>query len=110
MTQYSRKDIVCVACSVTQSCLTLCNSMDCSLPGSCVHGIFQARILEWDAISYSRGSSNTGIKPTSPVSPELQADSLGLSHQTNTQCTIFSTQLYYACLKLRLFCKIRYLK
>ena len=35
---------------VTQSCLTLCNPMDCSLPGSSVHGIFQARVLEWGAI------------------------------------------------------------
>ena len=35
----------------------LCNSMDCSLPGSSVHGILQARILEWVAISFSRGSS-----------------------------------------------------
>ena len=42
---------------VTQSCLTLCNSMDCSLLGSSVHGIFQARILGWLAISFSRGSS-----------------------------------------------------
>ena len=42
---------------VTQSCLTLCNPMDCSLPGSSVHGIPQARILEWVAISFSRGSS-----------------------------------------------------
>ena len=42
---------------VTQSCLTLCDPMDCSLPGSSVHGIFQARILEWVAISFSRGSS-----------------------------------------------------
>ena len=43
--------------SVTQSCLTLCDPMDCSLPGSSVHGISQARILEWVAISYSRVSS-----------------------------------------------------
>ena len=42
---------------VTQSCLTLCDPMDCSLPGSLVHGIFQARGLEWVAISFSRGSS-----------------------------------------------------
>ena len=40
-----------------QSCPTLCNPMDCSLPGSSVHGIFQAIILEWIAISFSRGSS-----------------------------------------------------
>ena len=38
-------------------CLTLCDPMDCSLPGSFVDGIFQARILEWVVISFSRGSS-----------------------------------------------------
>ena len=42
---------------VAKSCLTLCNPMDCSLPGSSVHGISQSRILEWVAISFSRGSS-----------------------------------------------------
>ena len=42
---------------VAQSCPTLCNTMDCSLPGSFIHGIFQARVLEWVAISFSRGSS-----------------------------------------------------
>ena len=36
-----------------QSCPTLCDPMDCSLPGSSVHGIFQARVLEWDAIAFS---------------------------------------------------------
>ena len=36
----------------TQSCLTLCNPMDCSPPGSSVHGIFQARVLEWAAIAF----------------------------------------------------------
>ena len=38
---------------VAQLCLTLRNPMDCSLPGSSVHGIFQARVLEWDAIAFS---------------------------------------------------------
>ena len=42
---------------VAQSCLTLCNLSDCSLPGSSVHGILQARILKWVAIPFSRGSS-----------------------------------------------------
>ena len=41
-------------CSVTQPCLVLCDSMDCSLSGSSVHGIIQARILEWVAIFSSR--------------------------------------------------------
>ena len=38
---------------VTQSCLTLSDPMDCSLPGSSTHGIFQARVLEWGAIAFS---------------------------------------------------------
>ena len=41
----------------TESCPTFCDPMDCSPPVSSIHGIFQARILEWVAISFSRGSS-----------------------------------------------------
>ena len=55
-----------------QSCLTLCDPMDYSPPGSSVHEISQARILEWVAISSSRASPNPRIKPASPV---LQVDS-----------------------------------
>ena len=51
------RECVCVCVCVAQSCLTLCDSMDCSPPGSSVHGILQARILEWVATSFSRGSS-----------------------------------------------------
>ena len=40
---------------VSQSCLTLSDPMDCSLPGSSVHGVFQARVLEWGAIAFSVG-------------------------------------------------------
>ena len=47
--------IVCCFCLVTKSCPTLCNPMDCSLPGSAVHVISHARILEQVAISFSRG-------------------------------------------------------
>ena len=46
----------CYCCLVAKSCLTLCDPMDCSLPGSPVHGISQARILEWAAISSSKRS------------------------------------------------------
>ena len=46
-----------VSSEVAQSCPTLCDPMDCSLPGSSVHGIFQAIVLEWIVISFSRGSS-----------------------------------------------------
>ena len=52
-----------------QSCLTLRAHMDCRLPGSSVHGILQARILDRVAMPSSRGSSNPGIE--SPVSPAL---------------------------------------
>ena len=47
----------CVCVLVAQSCPTLCNPTDCSPPGSSVHGILQARILEWIAICFFRGSS-----------------------------------------------------
>ena len=50
--------------------------MDYSLPGSSVLGIFQARILEWVAISSSRGLPDPGTEPMSPASPALEADSL----------------------------------
>ena len=43
---------------VTQSCPTLHDPVDCSLPGSSIHGIFQARVLEWGAIAFSRAFSN----------------------------------------------------
>ena len=55
--EVSRWPAFCVCVLVTQACHTLCNPRDCSLPGSSVHGILQARALEWVAISYSRGSS-----------------------------------------------------
>ena len=47
----------CIRVKLLQLCLTFCNPMDCSLPGSSVHGILQARILEWIAMPSSRGSS-----------------------------------------------------
>ena len=51
------EDFCCYCCLVDKSYLTLCDPMACSLPGSFVHGVFQARILEWFAISFSKGSS-----------------------------------------------------
>jgi len=53
----------------TQSCPILCDPMNCSPPGFPVHGIFQARILGWVAISYSRDLPDPGIKPATPASP-----------------------------------------
>ena len=67
---------------VTQSCLNLCNPMDCRLPGSSVHGIFQAKILDWVAIPFSKGSSQR-------ASPALQVDSL-LSEPPGTESQFHS--------------------
>ena len=58
---------------VAQSCPTLCNPMDCTTPGSSVHEIFQARILEWLLFPSPGDLPNPGIEPGSPA---LQADLL----------------------------------
>ena len=58
-------------CTHTQSYPTLWDLMDCSPPGSSVLGIYQARILEWAAISCSRDLSDAGIKSVSPVAPAV---------------------------------------
>ena len=65
---------------VPQSSLTLCDPMDCNLPGSSVHGIFQARILEWVAIFFPEDLPNPGIELRSPT---LWADSLSSEPQGN---------------------------
>ena len=81
---------------VFQSCLTLCDSVDCSPPGSSIHGIFQARILKWVAVSSSRRSS-----PTQGLNLHLlhllhwQANSLPLSHQGSPICIIKSRVFSY---------------
>ena len=61
----------CVCAKLLQLCPMLCNPMDCSLLGSSVHGIFQARILEWVAMPSSRGSSQFGIEPACLTIPAL---------------------------------------
>ena len=54
-----------------QSCLTLCDAMDSSWPGSLVHGILQARILEWVAMPSLRGSSQPRIEPIVPCTSHI---------------------------------------
>ena len=63
---------MCKKVKVIQSCLTLAIPMDCTLPSFSVYGILQARMLEWLAVPFSRGSSQ-GLNPGLPA---LQADSL----------------------------------
>ena len=67
----------CAVCAKSlQSCLTLCDPMDCSPPGSSVHGILQTRILEWNAMPCCRRSSVSGIKPESLCLLHWQVGSL----------------------------------
>ena len=66
-----------ITCSVACLCPTLCDPMGCSPPSSFVHGIFQAKILEWVAFPSPGDLPDPGIQPASPV---CQVDSLPLSH------------------------------
>ena len=96
---------------VTQSCLTLCNPMDRRPPGSSVHGILQARILEWVTIPFSRASSQPGNQIqvscladrffTFWVAREdLQRSQMNLAHSL---CTSFQTFPGFPCLSVHLF-------
>ena len=73
-------DSACMHAKSLQSCPTLYDPMVYSPPGSSVHGILQARILEWVATPSSRGSSRPRDQPESPVSFALQVHHLPLSH------------------------------
>ena len=79
------------------SCPTLCDPVNCSLSGSSVHGIFQARILEQVAIFYSRGSSQPGIEPVSLASPALAG-------RFFTTSTTWEEKQPHICIKL-IFCQ-----
>ena len=61
----------CACVKSLQSCLTLCKPMDCSPPGCPVHGIFQARILEWVAMPSSKDLPSPGIELAPLMSPAL---------------------------------------
>ena len=95
---------------VTQSCPTLCDPRDCSPSGSSVHGILQGRILEWEAIPFSRGLPDPGIERSSPI---LQAESLPseppgkpeIQSITNSK-TSFSVGIIYPWDLLRCVCFI----
>ena len=76
---------------VAKSCPLFHNSMDCGSPGSSVHGISQARLLEW--VATSGDLSNQGIEPTSPA---WQADSLTLSHQQSPQFWVTPSSVQFS--------------
>ena len=90
-----------VLCLVTQLCLTLWDPMDCSPPGSSVHGILQARTLEWVAMPFSRG-----IFPTQGLNPGLPHCRwilYCLSHPGSPLITILSYKTFFLVLTT---CKI----
>ena len=64
---------------VTQLCLTLCDPVDCNLPGFSIHGVFQARVLEWVAISCLQGIFST--QESNPSLPHCRQMLYYLSHQ-----------------------------
>ena len=72
---------------IAQLCLTLRDPMDCSPPGSSVHGIFQARVLEWGAIAFSDTSTWISHKSTHASSP--------LNHPLNPQPPLYPTRLLH---------------
>ena len=80
-------------CSVVQLCLALCNPMDCSLPGSSVHGTFQARIMEWVAISFSREYSR----------PKDQTQVTCIAGRFFTVWATREAQLFFLCLPMYIF-------
>ena len=88
-------------------CMTLCDTMDCSLPGSSVHEILQARVPEWVAMPSSRGPSQSRDRTKSLVFSELQVDSLPLSHRGRLYDIIMMDTCHYACM-LSCFSGVRF--
>ena len=86
-----------------QSCPTLCDPLDCSPPGSSVHGIFQARILEWVAISYSRGSSwprdQTRVSCISCLTGGLHHQATWEAHRDSNELSVHTAGLQEAHIK-----------
>ena len=75
---------------VAQSCLTLCDPMDCSLPGSSIHRIFQARVLEWGAIAFSTNKASGSDRIPIDLFQILKDDAVKVLHSVCQQ--IWKTQ------------------
>ena len=86
-------------CCLALNCVPLfCDPKYCSLPGSSVHGVFKARILEWAAISSSGDLPNPGIKPRSPA---LQADTLPSEPPGKTRTSVQADEKFRRCMMAR---------
>ena len=87
---------------VAQLCLTPSNPMDCSLPGSSIHGIFQAKVLEWDVIAFSKWGTNGGISaPRAFCSRDLVTFLVVHFKLYETPC-----ESVFACIASELFCLV----
>ena len=82
------------SCSLTESCTTLCDPVDCSPPSFPVHGLSQAWMLKWVAISFSRDLPDPGIEPASSA---LAGDSLPVSHLGSPLCLVLSMKEKKCC-------------
>ena len=84
----------CLPAQSLQLCPTLCDPMDCCLPGSSVHGILQARILEWVAMPPPGDFPSPGFEPASLASPVLQVDSLPTEPPGKPQVVYMHTKFW----------------
>ena len=89
--------------SVSQSCPTPCDPMDCSPQGSSVYGILQARILEWVAISFSRGSSQVWDKYVAWIFGPLKGCESKMSFNFKTVCAFSYMHIFKVTLSFRTF-------
>ena len=89
---------LCMCDKSLQLCLTLCDSVDGSLPGSSVHGILQARILEWVATSFPRRSSPPRIEPMSVTSPALAYWIFTAGATWEDPCLLYFTRTLQDCI------------
>ena len=81
---------------IAQLCPTLCDPMDCSPPGSSVHGIFQARVLEWGAIAFSLTSMNQGkLEVVKQEMARVNINILGISELKWTEMGEFNSDDHY---------------
>ena len=103
-TQWSRQSHISKHVKVTHSCLTLCDPMDCSPPGSSVHGILQARILDWGASPFSRDLLILGDQGSNPSLLHYRQDFYHLCHQGSPQNTYIPCFIVLCFTVLRRYC------
>ena len=84
---------MCVCVKLLHLCSTLCDPMDYSPPGSSIHGILQARILEWVAVPSPEHHPYPGIEPMSPVASGLQVNSFTAKPPGKSICLLANSKM-----------------